>query len=603
MKTSASHHTTNHRILVVDDNPSIHEDFRRILSPSDFGQAALERDEAIIFGRENQPSKRVDYQLAFATQGQQAVDLVSSAMEQGMPFAAAMVDVRMPPGMDGIQTIKKLWNVQRDLEVVICTAFSEYSWEEIIDELGPSHRVVILKKPFDPIEVLQLAQALTSKWGAERDAAFRQLDLQGRLLQGSEKLVEACERLRAEQQQRHHLERRMREVQRTDSLARLAMGIAHDFNNLLTVIQGHLSLAMEESGSSGVTNDKLERVLTAAKRATDLSRQLVSLSRETDGRVRPVELPAHLDRDLAVLQNSLGALYSIETHLADSLPPVLAEPTSLSHLITNLVLNARDSMPKGGRIILSAQVVRFANDEAACEVHPEARGGTYVQLSVGDSGRGLTREELTTVFDVENGRHPAGLGLPVVRSLAREWGGWAMARSVIDIGSEFSVFLPQANSPSMAPIEPELPLDEDPGPSLILVVDDDSAVRDLVVFLLQRQGHEVLSAGTADDMWRLWTEHRHRVRLLVTDVQLPGSTTGFDLARAIHEEDASLPVIFMSGCCPDLLSSPQELTIGVDFIPKPFDVLDLMNAVSMRLSNSNAASTFGRRAVPEKAPA
>ena len=592
MSTSRSAPATNHRILIVDDNPAIHEDFRRILSPSDFGEMELHRVESVIFGNEPQKTSRADYQLAFASQGEDAVMLVESAMEQGQPFAAAMVDVRMPPGMDGVQTIKQLWGVQRDLEIVICTAYSEYSWEEITDELGPSHRVVVLKKPFDPIEVLQLAQALTSKWGAEREAAFKQLDLQGRLLQGSERLVEACERLRVEQEERRRLEKSVREIQRTDSLARLAMGIAHDFNNLLTVIQGHLSIAIEDSGNSAATNDKLETVLVAARRATDLSRQLVSLSKETDGRVRPVNLSEHLKSEIDVLECSLGELYPLTMNLEDGLPAVFSEPASLTHLTTNLVLNARESMPGGGRITLAAHRVEIRSDEEARAIHPESRPGTFVQLAVSDVGRGYSKDEIASIFDADNGKKAHRMGLAVVRSLAHEWGGWAMVRSAEGVGSEFSVFLNVAHSLSAPPLEVS-PLDSDPvGPSMILVVDDDRAVRELVVFLLKRHGHEALSAGTADEGWRLWSENRHQIRLLVTDIQLPGSTTGFDLAAAIHEEDVTVPVIFMSGFCPDLLSSPQELTIGVDFIPKPFDVLDLMNAVGARLSECYSKPTF-----------
>ena len=592
MSSPSTNHVTNHRLLVVDDNTSIHEDFRRILSPSDAGHSRLERDEAIIFGDSAAKSPKADYQLAFATQGEQAVSLVESAMDQGMPFAAAMVDVRMPPGIDGIQTIKKLWAKQRDLEIVICTAYSEYSWEEIIEELGPTHRAVILKKPFDPIEVLQLAQALTTKWGAGRDAAFRQLDLQGRLLQGSERLVETCERLRVEQELRQRLEKSVQEIQRTDSLARLAMGIAHDFNNLLTVIQGHLSLAMDDPNGLNTTDGKLERVLKAARRATDLSRQLVSLSRETDGRVRPVDVAAHIAREMRVLERSLGESYRIDVSLDPSLPTILAEPLALTHLVANLMLNARDCMPNGGPISVSARLVQIPSTDEAAEIHSEARPGSFVRLTVIDAGRGYSKEEVASLFEPDSDKGRTRVGLSVVRSLAREWGGWVTVRSVPDVGSEFSVFLPKTHAPNKAPVSAPPPGDELVEPSVILVVDDDSAVRELVTFLLKRQGHAVLSAGSADEAWQLWTKDRLRIQLVISDIQLPGTVSGFDLAASIHEEDGTVPFIFMSGCCPDLLTSPQQLTIGVDFVPKPFDVIDLLNAVGARLADSQKESTF-----------
>ena len=196
----------NLRILVVDDNQTIHEDFRKILSPSDFGEGDLSRIEATVFGDEPVSHALPDFQLSFAAQGEGAVSLLEMGLQQGRPFALALVDVRMPPGMDGVETIKALWRIQPDLQVAICTAYADYSWDDIVDHLGVSHRLVILKKPFDPIEVIQIANALTSKWSYEREVALRQLGLQTKLWDNTRRMEDACVRLRQEHAERVRLE-------------------------------------------------------------------------------------------------------------------------------------------------------------------------------------------------------------------------------------------------------------------------------------------------------------------------------------------------------------------------------------------------------------
>lgn len=165
----------NNRILVVDDNPAIHEDFRKILAAEDSGSAELEEAENALFGDTgtgNNPTT-ADYELTFASQGEEALEVVKKSVADKNPFAMAFVDVRMPPGWDGVQTTIELWRVAPDLQIVICTAYSDYSWDEMVDKVGHSDRLVILKKPFDNVEVLQLASALTEKWRLQQEARIR----------------------------------------------------------------------------------------------------------------------------------------------------------------------------------------------------------------------------------------------------------------------------------------------------------------------------------------------------------------------------------------------------------------------------------------------
>jgi PAS domain S-box-containing protein len=154
----------NRRILIVDDNESIHSDFHNILSPDEVDQTTVNEMEAVLFEEKPQPEQPRSFELDSAFQGKEALEMVTKALEEGRPYAMAFVDVRMPPGWDGIETITRIWQVDPDLQIVVCTAYSDYSWEEIRAKVGQPDSLLVLKKPFDNIEVQQLAHALTKKW-------------------------------------------------------------------------------------------------------------------------------------------------------------------------------------------------------------------------------------------------------------------------------------------------------------------------------------------------------------------------------------------------------------------------------------------------------
>lgn len=161
------------RILLVDDNPAIHEDFKKILAPQgSAGNAPLSDARSAFFGEETPTEAQAEYLIDSAYQGEEALKMLIAAEEEGNPYAMAFVDIRMPPGWDGVQTIKELWKSDSNLECVICTAFSDYSWSDMAKELGQSDKLLILKKPFDPVEARQLASTLTTKWNTNKAQAL-----------------------------------------------------------------------------------------------------------------------------------------------------------------------------------------------------------------------------------------------------------------------------------------------------------------------------------------------------------------------------------------------------------------------------------------------
>jgi CheY-like chemotaxis protein len=160
----------NRRVLVIDDNRAIHDDFRKILCPANATVAALDAAETALFGNPTESLPKTQFEIDSAYQGQEGVLMAAKALEAGRPYALAFVDVRMPPGWDGVETTGKLWELDRNLQVVLCTAYSDYSWGEMFAELGQRDGLLILKKPFDSVEAFQLAHALTEKWWLHQES-------------------------------------------------------------------------------------------------------------------------------------------------------------------------------------------------------------------------------------------------------------------------------------------------------------------------------------------------------------------------------------------------------------------------------------------------
>jgi CheY-like chemotaxis protein len=154
----------NRRVLVIDDNPSIHEDFRKILSPIETARAALSLTETQLFGSTMNEKRQIPFEVDSACQGEEGFAMAKKALDEGRPYAMAFVDIQMPPGWDGVKTTQEIWRIDSEIQIVICTAYSDYSWHELLELVGNNERIVILKKPFDAVEAILLANDLTDKW-------------------------------------------------------------------------------------------------------------------------------------------------------------------------------------------------------------------------------------------------------------------------------------------------------------------------------------------------------------------------------------------------------------------------------------------------------
>ena len=197
----------NHRILIIDDNTSIHEDIRKILGGPSDKDAAFDEEVAALFGNISDPLVSTRFEIDSAFQGREGLELVDRARKERRPYAMAFIDVRMPPGWDGVETIRRIWSTNPDLQVVICTAYSDYSWRDMIRKVGKTESLVILKKPFDNIEVLQLAHTLTQKWTVSHRLHAHLASLDKVVFHRTEELQSANTRLRDEMEERRQTER------------------------------------------------------------------------------------------------------------------------------------------------------------------------------------------------------------------------------------------------------------------------------------------------------------------------------------------------------------------------------------------------------------
>ena len=569
----------NRRILIVDDNAAIHEDFRKILAPEAASTQAMDNLESLIFGDATPAAKRTSFELSSAYQGQEALILVQAAVAAELPFAMAFVDVRMPPGWDGIETISRLWAVQPQLQVVICTAYSDCGWDSITARLGASDSLVILKKPFDHVEALQLAHALTNKWNLAAQAALRTDEL--------EQMVAArTAELEAAQEQR-------RQAYKMEAVGRLAAGIAHDFNNLLTVIQGYASLQLARLPADSDTADSLTHIATAADRAAAITRQLLAFGRKQIMMPQFIDLNARLRELEPILRPLLGAHIALRFDLAPDLPALHADATNLDQVILNLTLNARDALPHDGSIVIRSALENVTRGHIPTTADTAAPG-PHLRITVADTGVGMDEETARHLFEpfftTKEVGQGTGMGLAMVQGIAQQHRGWITVETAPRRGTSFHIYLPAAADTVVAPQPASLPPAALSGSGTVLIAEDEEAVSLLASCTFEEHGFKVIAASNATEALRLWDAHATDVVLLFTDMVMPGGMSGYDLAQQLRLQRPTLPVIYSSGYSRELLTGGMELHEGVNYLPKPYRPADLSRMIATAFAATSGAA-------------
>jgi PAS domain S-box-containing protein len=373
-------------------------------------------------------------------------------------------------------------------------------------------------------------------------------------------------------------EEQLRQSQKMEAIGRLAGGIAHDFNNLLTVILGNADLALDLQSAEGPLRDAISGITRAGRRASDLTRQLLAFAR------RQVLEPKVLDLNelLSSLQDLLGRLLGEDIRVSvdadPALAPVLADPTHLTQVIMNLVVNARDAMPRGGRLLISTTNADLGLVEAAaCGLKP----GPYVRLEVADSGKGMDPETLTRIFEpfytTKQPGHGTGLGLSTALGIVEQSGGAIRVSSEPGKGATFSVFLPRHGG-TAAPAPAEAARLNGGGSESLLLAEDEDEVRKVTARILRQRGYQVTEAVNGEQALRMAAAMGDALDLLVTDVVMPGMG-GRELAAQLRAQRKGLKVLFVSGYTDDVVLQHGGLENGLYFLQKPFSTQELTQKV------------------------
>ena len=398
---------------------------------------------------------------------------------------------------------------------------------------------------------------------------------------------ELAERKRSEEE-REKLEEQLRTAQRMESIGRLAGGIAHDFNNLLSVILCCTEYAMVSAREDDRIRDELLEVKTAADRAATLTRQLLAFSRKQV--LQPVVL--NLNQIASgvekMLHRILGEDIDYVQMLAPDLGAVWADPGQIEQVLMNLVVNARDAMPEGGKLTLATCNVDLDEDYAAR--HVAMKPGSYVQLAVTDTGCGMDAATKAQIFEPffttkEKGKG-TGLGLSTVYGIVKQSGGNVWVYSEPGLGTTFKIYLPRVEATVESTPVVKTVATHTAGTETILVVEDEESIRDITKRILVLAGYTVLTAASAGDAMLICEAHTREIHLLLTDVVMP-QMGGRGLAERVTSLRPGIKVLYMSGYTDDAIAHHGTLSPGTHFIAKPFSAVDLTKKVREVLESAS----------------
>jgi PAS domain S-box-containing protein len=464
--------------------------------------------------------------------------------------------------IDGNQALGQMLAVA-DVSLLLGRSLTEFvpdplRLEKHLATLGTEGRVDTLELDLtrENGEVIHVVLALTGV----RDAEGGLISVRGRVSE-----VTTVEQLKQQ----------LLAVQRMEAIGRLAGGLAHDFNNILTVIGGHSERLSELLPPSDPLIGSALAIKQATGRAVSLTRQLLAFSRRQALQPRVIAVHRLVEEARPMLAALLGDAIELRLELPAELPPISADPAQLQDVIVNLAHNARDAMPRGGT--LTVRVDTFHTGERPSRERPWIRVGSYVRLTLADTGAGVDAIMKAHVFEpfftTKQLGHGSGLGLATVYGIVKQSNGYIWLESEVGHGASFTVLLPIPSSPpGQAPSEPSATAFE-----TVLVVEDDESIRRLLTDTLRHRGYTVIEAASEARATEAFTSYSARVHLLLTEVVV-GTGSGSEIARRLKSADPLLQVLYMSGS-PGASSVDLPAVLGMPFIQKPFSLQALADKV------------------------
>jgi signal transduction histidine kinase len=377
-------------------------------------------------------------------------------------------------------------------------------------------------------------------------------------------------------EERRQLEQQFRQAQKMEAIGQLASGVAHDFNNLLTVISGYVELALGKLPEGDPMKGQLAEVRRASERAAGLTRQLLTISRKQVANPRVLDLNEVVGGMDKMLRRLIRADISYETSLGKGLGRVRADPGQVEQVLMNLVVNARDALPQGGKLTVETGNVNLGAEAARSRLG--VRPGPHVMLAVSDTGHGMDAETLERIFEpfftTKGEGKGTGLGLATVYGIVKQSGGSIFVYSEPGQGTTFKVYLPRADVTQEAVDGAETGPVAQGGTERILLVEDTDPVRILAASVLRGLGYEVVEARNPEEALDICRKGGPGLHLLVTDVVMPGMS-GRALADRVLAHCPEARVLYVSGYADDAIVRHGILTAGTNFLQKPFSPMDL----------------------------
>jgi len=376
------------------------------------------------------------------------------------------------------------------------------------------------------------------------------------------------------------LELQLIQAQKMESVGRLASGVAHDFNNILSVIIGYSEMILDEHPADSSMVEKMEIISEFTHKAVSLTRQLLAFSRNQVLEMKTVNLNDLAENMTKMLARVIGEDIELVCKFKDSARGGLADPSQLEQVLMNLAINARDAMPKGGRLLIETSEIEFGT--GVISYHEKVTPGLYSMIAISDTGVGIDSETQERIFEpfftTKEEEKGTGLGLATVYGIVKQHNGYIYVYSEPGHGTTFKIYLPLAASDD-AQADKQKSRHKPGGTETMLIVEDEHSIRELVVKVLQPLGYNLLTAADGKEALRISADFEGDIPLLLTDVIMPG-LNGREVAEAIEKDRPDTKILFMSGYTDDIISSYGVLDPGVNFIQKPLAPITL--AVKIR---------------------